>query len=102
MLRRGETFSLRVASTASGLRHRVGCSSLPWQDGLGHAGNSGKSGGEEWVTRVRMSAEESPATTLRVLLVEDDEGDAVLVRELLADAATPVDFGVFPILLTPV
>jgi serine phosphatase RsbU (regulator of sigma subunit) len=28
---------------------------------------------------------------LRVLLVEDDEGDAVLVRELLADAAASVD-----------
>jgi serine phosphatase RsbU (regulator of sigma subunit) len=38
-----------------------------------------------------MSAEESPTAKLRVLLVEDDEGDAVLVRELLADAATPVD-----------
>ncbi|MGH3670880.1 MAG: response regulator, partial [Pseudonocardiaceae bacterium] len=38
-----------------------------------------------------MSAEESSTATLRVLLVEDDEGDAVLVRELLTDAATPVD-----------
>jgi serine phosphatase RsbU (regulator of sigma subunit) len=38
-----------------------------------------------------MSAEESSTATLRVLLVEDDEGDAVLVRELLADAAAPVD-----------
>jgi serine phosphatase RsbU (regulator of sigma subunit) len=48
-------------------------------------------GGEELVTRVWMSAEESSTATLRVLLVEDDEGDAVLVRELLADAAAPVD-----------
>lgn len=48
-------------------------------------------GGEELVTRVWMSAEKSPTATLRVLLVEDDEGDAVLVRELLADAAAPVD-----------
>ena len=38
-----------------------------------------------------MSAEESSTATLRVLLVEDDEGDAVLVRELLTDAAAPVD-----------
>lgn len=48
-------------------------------------------GGEELVTRVWMSAEKSSTATLRVLLVEDDEGDAVLVRELLADAAAPVD-----------
>lgn len=33
----------------------------------------------------------SPGPPLRVLLVEDDEGDAVLVRELLTDAAVPVD-----------
>jgi CheY-like chemotaxis protein len=42
-----------------------------------------------------MSAEASPAASstpsLRVLLVEDDEGDAILVRELLADAAALVD-----------
>ncbi|MGH3766913.1 MAG: PP2C family protein-serine/threonine phosphatase [Pseudonocardiaceae bacterium] len=38
-----------------------------------------------------MSAEEPSAAALRVLLVEDDQGDAVLVRELLADAAPPVD-----------
>jgi serine phosphatase RsbU (regulator of sigma subunit) len=48
-------------------------------------------GGEEWTTRVWMSAEESFPAPLRVLLVEDDEGDAVLVRELLTDAAAPVD-----------
>lgn len=44
---------------------------------------------------MRMSADaSSPASStasLRVLLVEDDEGDAVLVRELLTDAAVPVD-----------
>jgi serine phosphatase RsbU (regulator of sigma subunit) len=38
-----------------------------------------------------MNAEEFSTATLRVLLVENDEGDAVLVRELLADAAAPVD-----------
>ena len=38
-------------------------------------------------------AGESPAAvaTVRVLLVEDDEGDAFLVRELLLDAGSPVD-----------
>lgn len=40
---------------------------------------------------MRTSAEESSTATLRVLLVEDDEGDAVLVRELLTDAAAPVE-----------
>jgi serine phosphatase RsbU (regulator of sigma subunit) len=40
---------------------------------------------------VWMRAEESSIAALRVLLVEDDEGDAVLVRELLTDAAAPVD-----------
>lgn len=33
----------------------------------------------------------SAGASLRVLLVEDDEGDAVLVRELLADAVTSVE-----------
>ena len=44
---------------------------------------------------MRMSGNASSAASstasLRVLLVEDDEGDAVLVRELLTDAAVPVD-----------
>lgn len=57
----------------------------------GYAGNLGRFDGEEWVTRVWTSDEESPTATLRVLLVEDDEGDAVLVRELLTDVAMPVD-----------
>jgi Serine phosphatase RsbU, regulator of sigma subunit len=39
-----------------------------------------------------MSAEtESEQTPLRVLLVEDDEGDALLVHELLTDAGQPVE-----------
>jgi serine phosphatase RsbU (regulator of sigma subunit) len=38
-----------------------------------------------------MSVEAASAAPLRVLLVEDDEGDAVLVRELLADTAAAVD-----------
>ncbi|MGH3827697.1 MAG: PP2C family protein-serine/threonine phosphatase [Pseudonocardiaceae bacterium] len=38
-----------------------------------------------------MSADASCIVPLRVLLVEDDEGDAVLVRELLTDAAVPVE-----------
>lgn len=38
-----------------------------------------------------MNADTSPTAPLRVLLVEDDEGDAVLVRELLIDAEAPVD-----------
>jgi serine phosphatase RsbU (regulator of sigma subunit) len=38
-----------------------------------------------------MSADASRTAPLRVLLVEDDEGDAVLVRELLTDTATPPD-----------
>ncbi len=55
-------------------------------------GETGESGGEGWVTwAVWMSAEESCPAVLRVLLVEDDEGDAVLVQELLADAAVAVD-----------
>ncbi len=33
----------------------------------------------------------SPQERLRVLLVEDDEGDAFLVRELLSEAEAPVD-----------
>ncbi|HEX4103253.1 MAG: hypothetical protein WAN20_00825 [Pseudonocardiaceae bacterium] len=37
------------------------------------------------------SSAASSTASLRVLLVEDDEGDAVLVRELLTDAAVPVD-----------
>jgi serine phosphatase RsbU (regulator of sigma subunit) len=40
--------------------------------------------------RVRGSAT-PPQERLRVLLVEDDEGDAFLVRELLAEAAAPFD-----------
>jgi serine phosphatase RsbU (regulator of sigma subunit) len=38
-----------------------------------------------------MSSDAASAAPLRVLLVEDDEGDAVLVRELLADTAAAVD-----------
>jgi CheY-like chemotaxis protein len=38
-----------------------------------------------------MNFDDSSSAPLQVLLVEDDEGDAVLVRELLADAAAPVD-----------
>jgi serine phosphatase RsbU (regulator of sigma subunit) len=38
-----------------------------------------------------MQLSTSGTSPLRVLLVEDDEGDAVLVRELLADASAPVD-----------
>lgn len=38
-----------------------------------------------------LSAARSAATRLRVLLVEDDEGDAFLVRELLLDAGSPVE-----------
>jgi CheY-like chemotaxis protein len=38
-----------------------------------------------------MGLDEASTASLRVLLVEDDEGDAVLVQELLADASAPVD-----------
>lgn len=60
------------------------CQDVPGAWGPGELGGEG-------ITRVWMRAEESPAATLRVLLIEDDEGDAVLVREMLTDAATPVD-----------
>jgi serine phosphatase RsbU (regulator of sigma subunit) len=43
--------------------------------------------------RVRTVATGSPER-LRVLLVEDDEGDAFLVRELLAEASAPFDLTV--------
>jgi serine phosphatase RsbU (regulator of sigma subunit) len=36
----------------------------------------------------------APANRLRVLLVEDDDGDAFLVRELLAEADAPIDLTV--------
>ncbi|HET9254719.1 MAG TPA: SpoIIE family protein phosphatase [Pseudonocardiaceae bacterium] len=38
-----------------------------------------------------IGADVSRPAPLHVLLVEDDEGDAVLVRELLTDAAAPVE-----------
>ena len=44
-----------------------------------------------------LVAAEDPATArpgilpMRVLLVEDDEGDAFLVRELLLDAGSDID-----------
>jgi serine phosphatase RsbU (regulator of sigma subunit) len=39
----------------------------------------------------RVDAARLPSTSVRVLLVEDDEGDAFLVRELLLDAGSEVE-----------
>jgi serine phosphatase RsbU (regulator of sigma subunit) len=67
----------------------TGPSVAPWAapglgDGPGPAGGAGLLGGSVPTTPER----------LRVLLVEDDEGDAFLVRELLAEAAAPIDLAV--------
>src|SRR4051794_20407865 len=60
------------------------------------------SGDSEWgngmtersvAPRVRAGTSSSPER-LRVLLVEDDEGDAFLVRELLSEAEAPFDLAV--------
>src|SRR5688572_17644414 len=43
---------------------------------------------------LRRPAPPGPGERLRVLLVEDDPGDAFLVKELLAEAGAPVDLEV--------
>lgn len=47
------------------------------------------SGGGQAVTSPMPSAMSSPLA-IRTLLIEDDDGDAFLVQELLAEAATPI------------
>jgi serine phosphatase RsbU (regulator of sigma subunit) len=47
--------------------------------------------GERVAVRVDAIARNAPGERLRVLLIEDDPGDAFLVRELLAEAKMPVD-----------